>query len=105
MTDKYTINKIYTGSIIHNNNVINLTEYKLAPSIYKFKKCNYHCMWFINNDMLQPININIEEIRKGKRIIADNDYPDLCGLEIVDIKKCNDVVSPTEKNNISKFID
>lgn len=87
---------IYNGHIKEYPE-IQLIEFKLVSidgqhSI--FKKNNYHCCWFIQTTILNPILIDINKIKDGKRIIQDQDYPELNECEII-----------VDKNNLMNNVD
>lgn len=109
--------KIYSGKIITDDQEIPFIEYKIISPIdqkYVFKKGQFHCAWFIlqenkqihekmcvphqqddlciGRNLLGPVSIDTELIKTNKRVILDEEYPNLNGMEIVDLVKHNDPI-------------
>jgi hypothetical protein len=102
---------IYNGNIESTPN-IKLVEFKISNSTGNnivFNKSKYHCSWFIETDNdkeLIPVLIDTESIKQGKRIIKDNDHPELNGLEIkINKNKINpEITTELESYIINNFI-
>lgn len=107
--NELTIKHICNGQIQLSDKVVEMKEFKIVSNERKrriFEKGKFHCGWFIykDNQILGPIRIIDKYIKYGKRIIQDNEFPDLNGYEIINVNKNNLFNDHDIPNKILYFI-
>jgi hypothetical protein len=96
------ITNIYNGSIRNDDGtLIYLKEFKVGDG-KKFKIVNFKCAWFLYtyDNLIGPIKLDLKCIQSGKRIISDDNFPQLKGKEIINANKYD----LTSKEDIPGFM-
>jgi hypothetical protein len=108
----YYFEHIYNGIIFKESTYYPMVEFKIKydkeynKDKIVFKDVKFKCGWFIVDaealKLIGPVNLNLEEIKKEKRVIDDINYPDINGMEIEGIS--NDVETLISRDQIPMWM-
>ena len=89
-----------TNYILSRLKIINhkLTSYEKVPLCVLKEIADTTGIIYQEDKLIGPISIDTDIIKTGKRIIKDNNYPELNGKEITNVSKENTMI----QNDITK---